>query len=73
MLIVVKERKRTRPTPTSVLPPQFLHSSPPPDPPEGGKGGGSCLHSILLHAADSAPHAESTTYSRKFGVRAGGT
>jgi hypothetical protein len=73
MLIVVKERKRTRPTPTSVPPPQFLHSSPPPDPPEGGKGGGSCLHSILLHAADSAPHAESTTYSRKFGVRAGDT
>ncbi len=40
-------------------------------PPGGGKGGKSCLHSIILHAADSAPHAESTTFSRKFGVRVG--
>jgi hypothetical protein len=61
MLMCVKEGKRTRPTPT-----------PPPDPPEGGKGGG-CLHSIKLHAADSAPRAKSTTFSRKFGVRAGDT
>ncbi len=71
MLMCVEEGKRTRPTPTPSPPP---HSCipPPPDPPEGGRGGG-CLHSIKLHAADSAPHAESTTFSRKFGVRAGDT
>jgi hypothetical protein len=49
----------------------FLHSSPPPDPPEGGKGGEGCLHSYHITSSDSAPHAESTTFSRKFGVRAG--
>jgi hypothetical protein len=72
MLVLVEEEKRKRPTPTPSPPPQFLHSSPPLTPPREGRGGG-CLHSIKLHAADSAPHAESTTFSRKFGVRAGDT
>jgi hypothetical protein len=39
----------------------------------GGKGGGVVYILIILHTTDSAPHAESTTYSRKFGVRAGDT
>ncbi len=66
MSMYVREGKSNRPIPP---PPQFLHSSPPPTP-RGREAGGGCLHSILLLAADSAPHAESTTFSRKFGVRA---
>jgi hypothetical protein len=70
MLMYVKEGKRTRPTPPPRLPPNSC-IPPPPDPPREGRGGEGCLHSIILHAADSASHAESTTFSRKFGVRAG--
>ncbi len=72
MLMCVKKGKRTRPT--SPPPPSSPPNScipPPPDPPDGGKGGEGCLHSIILHTADSVPHAESNTFSRKFGVRAG--
>jgi hypothetical protein len=67
----MKKRGLVLPPPPQ-SPTKFLHSSlPPPTPPEGGKWGRSCLHSIILHAADSAPHAENTHFSRQIGVRAG--
>ncbi len=75
MLCMIRKEKELvlPPPPASLQIPAFLHSSPtPPDPPRGREGGGEgCLHSIILHASDSAPHAESTTFSRRFGVRAG--
>ncbi len=52
-------------------PSNFLAFLPPPHPPREGRGGESCLHSIILHAADSAPHAESTNFSRELGVGVG--
>jgi hypothetical protein len=67
-----KERKRTRPTPSPPsLPPSSRNPPPPLTPPREGRGGESCLHSIKLQEADSAAHAEITTFSREFGVRAG--
>jgi hypothetical protein len=55
MLIVVKERKRTRPTPTSVPPPQFLHSSPPPTPPREGRGEG-VVYILSYYMQLTQPH-----------------
>ena len=74
ILLHDKEGKRTRPTPTLVPPPNSCIPPPPPRPPRGREGGGRAVYILLiLHTTDSAPHAESTTYSRKFGVGAGDT
>jgi hypothetical protein len=66
-----KERGLVLPPPPPVSLQILAFLPPPQTPPREGRGGESCLHSIILHAADSAPHAESTTFSREFGVRAG--
>jgi hypothetical protein len=54
MVIVVREGKRTRPTPTLVPPPipAFL---PPPDPPKGGKGGG-VVYILSYYMQLTQPH-----------------
>jgi hypothetical protein len=40
-------------------------------PPSEGGGRRTCLYSLILHTADSAPHAEETHFSSQIGVRAG--
>jgi hypothetical protein len=69
LCMIRKERGLVLPPPPSLPPNSCIPAFLPPPPREGG--GAGCLHSIMLHTADSAPHAESTTFSRKFGVRAG--
>jgi hypothetical protein len=69
LCVLRKERGLVLPPPPQSLPqiPAFL--PPPPTPPREGGGGG--LFTFYHITSDSAPHAESTTFSREFGVRAG--
>jgi hypothetical protein len=55
MLIVVKEGKRTRPTPTLSPPPPNSCIPPPPDPPEEGKGGG-VVYILSYYMQLTQPH-----------------
>jgi hypothetical protein len=56
MLIVAKERKRTRPTPTSVPPPPIpAFLPPPPTPPREGRGEG-VVYILSYYMQLTQPH-----------------